>query len=88
MKIINFYIESANRAYVLHLSNDTSHSQQDTINILRENSNCCDELLKFSNSSTLISYESKSKDIPVHVSKINVSKNVADIILSDEEIIQ
>ena len=83
MKRLNLYLESGNRAYVLHLTTDIS--EQKTINILRENSNARDELLRIGKDNLLVSYEGISHDIPIHVANIQVEKDLAKVILEQGE---
>ena len=83
MKRLNLYLESGNRAYVLHLTTDIS--EQKPINILRENSNARDELLRIGKVNLLVSYEGISHDIPIHVANIQVEKNLAKVILEQGE---
>lgn len=76
----NLYFESGNRAYILNLSDDKEESKN--INIIRENTEARDELLRVRKSNTLISYIGKKKDVDVFIENIVVNGKNVDIHLT------
>ncbi len=76
----NFYFESGSQAYIMHLS-DSSDSK--SIQILRENTNARDELLRLQKEVTIISYNNSKEDISVRMTHIELNNHEAIVFYED-----
>lgn len=76
----NFYFESGSQAYIMHLS-DNSDSK--VIQILRENTNVRDELLRLQKELTLISYDNSNEDIAVRMTHVELRDHEANVFYED-----
>lgn len=76
----NFYFESGSQAYIMHLS-DSSDSK--SIQVLRENTNARDELLRLQKELTIISYNNSKEDISVRMTHIELNNHEAIVFYED-----
>lgn len=76
----NFYFESGSQAYIMDLS-DSSDSKN--IQILRENTNARDELLRLQKEVTIISYNNSKEDISVRMTHIELNNHEAIVFYED-----
>lgn len=76
----NFYFESGSQAYIMHLS-DSSDSK--SIQILRENTNARDELLRLQKEVTIISYNNSKEDISIRMTHIELNNHEAIVFYED-----
>lgn len=76
----NFYFESGSQAYIMHLS-DSSDSK--SIQILRENTNARDELLRLQKEVTIVSYNNSKEDISVRMTHIELNNHEAIVFYED-----
>lgn len=76
----NFYFESGSQAYIMHLS-DSSDSK--SIQILRENTNARDELLRLQKELTIISYNNSKEDISVRMTHVELNNHEAIVFYED-----